>query len=99
MPLMKNSQPDLLRQLLACGKLSPSESGDVRRLYDALVAGRVGGLTSEQNRWAEQLGRKCGVALNRAKPRADKKAERETQQRLLDAFEALPRPKAPPGRR
>ena len=99
MPLMKHSQPELLRQLLACGKLSPSESGEVRRLYDDLVAGRVGGLTSQQSRGAEQLRRNCGIALSRAKPREDKKATQETQQRLLDAFEALPRPKAPPGKR
>jgi hypothetical protein len=99
MPLMKHSQPELLRQLLACGKLSPSELGEVRRLYDDLVAGRVGGLTTQQTQWAERLRRQCGIALRRAMPREDKKPTREAQQRLLDAFEALPRPKAPPGRR
>ena len=82
---MKHSPREILGQRIDSGKLSPSELCEVRRVYDDLTAGRVGGNlrrnvvpwpNGEQNRWTERLYRKCGLALSQAKPRGqeDKKA-------------------------
>ena len=46
---------EMLRRLLDSGKLTPAEASTARKLYDDLVAGKIGGLTAQQNRWAEQL--------------------------------------------
>jgi hypothetical protein len=51
-PSMKHSPREILGQLLDSGKLSASELREVRRVYDALIAGRVGRLTP-----AEPMGR------------------------------------------
>jgi hypothetical protein len=88
----------MLRRLLDSGKLTLGEAETARKLYDDIVAGRIGGLTYEQIVWTEQLGLKCGFLPNRPGITYGKKARQE-QEKALAEFDSLPRPKKPPGRR
>jgi hypothetical protein len=98
MPPVKLPQREMLRRLLDSGKLTPTEAEVVRKLYDDIVAGLVGGLTVAQSLWAEQLCRKCGIIPNRP-GMSLKKETKQDKQRVLAEFDALPRPKKPPGKR
>lgn len=90
-------QRELLRRLLESGKLTPSDAEAARKMYDDLVAGRIGGLNHQQSVWAQQLCQKCGIATNHARP-SDKKKTKDDKVRLLAEFDAMPRPKKPPGK-
>jgi hypothetical protein len=101
MPPAKLPHRETLRRLLDCGKLAPSEVAAVRKLYDDIVAGRIGGMNHPQSLWAEQLCRRCGVEVRQAEPGdngASRKKAKDEKNRLLAEFDALPRPKKPPGR-
>jgi len=91
-------QRQMLRRLLDSGKLTPAEAETARKMYDDIVAGRIGGLTHDQILWTDELGRKCGFLPNRPGLIYGKKA-REEQEKALSEFDAMPRPKKPPGRR
>ena len=97
MPPGKLPQREMLRRLLDSGKLTPSEAETVRKLYDELVAGRIGGLNQRQAAWAEQLCEKCGIVLVTVRPDTRKKGK-DAAKKLVAEFDALPRPKKPPGR-
>lgn len=99
MPPAKLPQREILRRLLESGKLATSEEGAVRRLYDDLIAGRIGGLNGQQAAWAEELCQKCGVVASRPIPSDNRKKSKGDKERLLAEFDAMPRPKKPPGRR
>jgi len=94
---VKLPQRDLLRRLLDSGKLTPTEVEAVRKLYDDIVTRRVGGLNQTQAAWAQQLCERCGIAVNRVSPFSKKKGKDEAK-KLVAEFDALPRPKKPPGR-
>ena len=98
MPPVRLPQREMLRRLIDSGKLTPSEAETVRKLYDDLVAGRIGGLHHKQSVWAEQLCEKCGIAANRPTKNYGKKT-RDEAKKLVAEFDAMPRPKKPPGRR
>jgi len=98
MPPVTFPQREMLRRLLDSGKLSPSDAEAVRKLYDEIVVGRIGGLTHPQIVWAERLCRRCGIAASRPKPFI-KMTTKEDKKRVLAEFDAMPRPKKPPGRR
>lgn len=97
MPTVKLPQREMLRRLLDSGKLTPSEAETAGKLRDDIVDGRIGGLNHAQSVWAEQLCRKCGIT-NRPPPRT-KKPTKEDKERVIAQFDALPRPKKPPGKR
>ena len=97
MPPTKLPQREVLRRLLDSGKLTPSEADAVRKSYDEIVDGRIGGLNHAQSVWAEQLCQKCGITPNRP-PMSTKKPTKEDKERVIAQFDAMPRPKKPPGR-
>jgi hypothetical protein len=93
----KVPQRVVLRQMLDCGKLTSAETKTVGKLFDDLSAGRIGGLNTQQSAWVEQVCKRCGIAVERAKPPPRKKKD-ETKKLVAD-FDAMPRPKKPPGRK
>ena len=97
MPPVKLPQREMLRRLLDSGKLSPSDTEAIRAMYDDIVAGRIGGLNHDQGVRAEQLCRQCGIAAHHP-GLSIKKATKEDKEKLLAQFDAMPRPKKPPGR-
>ena len=98
MPPVKLPQREMLRRLLDSGKLTPSEAETARKLRDDIVDGRIGGLNHAQSVWAEQLCQKCGITPNRP-AMGTKKATKEDKERVIAQFDAMPRPKKPPGKR
>ncbi len=90
---------EVLRRLLDSGKLTAADQEFVRQMHDDIVAGRIGGLAHQQRTRVERLCRECGVQLAVPPPRSEtrKKKEVETEQ-LLAQFDAMPRPKRPPGK-
>lgn len=92
----KIPQRVVLRQLLDSGKLTAAETKTVKQLFDNLSRGRIGGLNSQQSAWIEQVCQRCGVAVDRPKPPPRKK--KDDTKRLAAEFDAMPRPKKPPGR-
>ncbi len=87
---------EILRRLLDSGKLTPSEAETARKMHHDLVAGRIGGLNSQQGAWTQKLCRRVDVSMHEASVGKTKaQAEKESQ---LAAFDAMPRPKKPPGK-
>ncbi len=97
MPSAKLPQREMLRRLLECGKLSPTETATVRKLHEDLVAARIGGLNGQQAAWAEELCGRCGIVFAAVRPDNRKKGK-EAAKKLVAEFDAMPRPKKPPGR-
>jgi hypothetical protein len=98
MPRVKLPQREILRRLLDSGKLTPSETEAAGKLHDDIADGRIGGLNHAQSVWAEQLCRKCGISPNRP-ALSIKKETKEDKERVIAQFDAMPRPKKPPGKR
>jgi diphthamide synthase (EF-2-diphthine--ammonia ligase) len=98
MPVVKLPQREVLRRLLDTGKLVPSDAKLVRRAYDDLVAGKIAALSFEQRVHMERLCRRCGVALTEITRSDSKKKAQLEQKRAVADFDAMPRPKRPPGR-
>jgi hypothetical protein len=97
----KLTQREMLRRLLETGKLSEDDATTIRKLYDDIVAGRIGGMNHPQSVWAEGLCQTCGVDIRQPGARdaaSSKKKAKEEKERILAEFEAMPRPKKPPGR-
>jgi len=93
----KLSQREMLRRLLDSGKLTPADAETARTRYDEIVAGRIGGLNYQQGVWAEELCEKYGIVPKRP-GLSDSKKRRDEAKRVVAEFEALPRPKKPPGK-
>jgi hypothetical protein len=93
-PFPKQTEKETLQRLLASGKLTPVETADVQGSYDALIAGKE--LDSDQRLRANalydmyKLGEE-NVQLGRRRGQA------KTDE-LLAKFDAMPRPKKPPGK-
>jgi hypothetical protein len=98
MPVVKLPQREVLRRLLDTGKVGPREAKLLRQAYDDLVAGKIAALNYEQRVQMEQLCRRCGVALTEATRSDSKKKARLEKERALADFDAMPRPKKPPGK-
>jgi hypothetical protein len=95
---MNLSEREKLRRLLESDRLAQCERKEAQRLHDELVGGRVAQLSTPSRVWVESLikkhrlwgGLQLGLlALNRRKAKA---------RELAAAFDAMPRPKKPPGR-
>ena len=97
MPSARYPQREMLRRLLDGGKLTADETVAAQEMLDALKAGRIAGLAQRQVTWAEELCRRCGIVVTRVRPVATSKREDQTR-RTVAEFDALPRPKKPPGR-
>ena len=98
MPPRKLPHREMLRRLMDSGKLTPSDAEAVRALHDDIVAGRIGGLNHEQSLWAEQLCQRYGITPN-LPTIGTKKVTKEDKERVIAQFDAMPRPKKPPGKR
>ena len=98
MPPPQRPQREMLRQLLDSGKLTPSETQAVHKLHDDIATGQIGGLNGQQAAWAEEICRRCGIVVVRARPDSRKKGKEAAKEQAA-AFDAMPRPKKPPGKR
>lgn len=95
MPLRKPPEREMLRLLLACEKLTPDEATRARKLDDDLAAGRFVRLDHESRVWVERLFFLHKLGKQRPREVAKPKA---TSKELAAAFDAMPRPKKPPGK-
>jgi hypothetical protein len=86
----------MLRLLLACEKLTPDDTARARKLFDDLTAGRLLRLDHESRMWVERLF--YAHKLGNQRPREGAKPSKATSKQLVAAFDAMPRPKKPPGR-
>jgi len=87
----------MLRLLLACDKLTPDEALRARKLHDDLAAGRFVRLDHESRVWVERLF--YVHKLGPQRPPAVGNPNKPTSKQLIAAFDAMPRPKKPPGKR
>lgn len=87
---------EMLRGLLDSGQLTPSEAETAGKIHGDLVGGGIGGLNYQQGAWTQRLCQRVGISMHEARPTVSKaQAEKERQ---LTEFDAMPRPKKPPGR-
>lgn len=86
----------MLRLLVACEKLTPDEASRARKLLDDLEAGRLVRLDHENRVWAERLFH--AHKLGSQRPREPARSGKATSKQLIAAFDAMPRPKKPPGK-
>jgi hypothetical protein len=92
----KLSELDMLTQLLDSGKLALEESERARGMYCDLISGRVPKLSQESHVWVHRLFYEHRVGGQ--PPRRVSKDRKAQTKELFAAFEAMPRPKKPPGR-
>jgi hypothetical protein len=87
----KRTDQETLRRLLDSGKLDAAEGTEIQSALDGLLAGKE--VTGQQRLRASVLYEryKLGEAHPGRKRGADKRE-------LLAAFDAMPRPKKPPGK-
>jgi hypothetical protein len=102
--LPPRSDRDTLRALLDSGKLSPSQSEDFREKYEQIVLGQLL-LSNPERKWADylyyehQLGeRPVKSARSPAIAKSIRKQNEENKKELLARFDAMARPKKPPGK-
>jgi hypothetical protein len=86
---------ETLQRLLACGKLTLIETADVQRSLDAVVAGKE--LPSDERLKANLLYHRHQLGQEPAN--AGRKRGHAQNAALAAKFDAMPRPKKPPGRR
>ena len=94
-PIPKRTDKETLERLLASDKLTPVETTDIKQSHDAVVAGkeldahqrlRANILYEEKYKLGEQY---VWAGRRRGQARSDE---------LLAKFDAMPRPKKPPGK-
>jgi hypothetical protein len=90
----KLTDKETLQTLLGSGKLTPGETTDIQQSYDALVAGHE--LEPHQRMKANTLYDKHKLGEERVQ--ASRKRSQSKTGELLASFDAMPRPKRPPGR-
>jgi hypothetical protein len=98
--------PDLemLRRLLDSGRLGCADLREVRRLHDELASRHIARLERPNRVWAERLfyehrlGRQRPDALGVPLGRQTTVNRSELVAGAVAAFDAMPRPKKPPGR-
>jgi hypothetical protein len=85
-----------LRRLLHCGLLTPSQTRSVQQMANKLGAG--GTLIRSQVAWIDLQCQKWGLDVRWSRPR--RRTDTKSYKAMTSAaFDALPRPKQPPGRR
>ena len=94
MPFPKQTEKETLQRLLASGKLTPVETADVQGSYDALIAGKE--LDSDQRLRANAL--YDMYKLGEENVQVGRRRGQAKTDELLAKFDAMPRPKKPPGK-
>jgi hypothetical protein len=88
----------MLRRLLTSGKLTAEERCAAQAIYEDLAAGKTTELTRHQQLWTERLFywiyKLAEEPIGAGKKRGDVRREQQ-----LAAFDAMPRPKKPLGKR
>ena len=90
----RRTDKETLERLLASGKLTPTEAADVQCMHDAVAAGRE--LDPAERLKANTLYRKHMFADERA--RTTRRRGQARSDELMAKFDAMPRPKKPPGK-
>jgi hypothetical protein len=90
----RQTDKETLQRLLASGKLTPVETADIQRSYDAVLAG--GELDSAQRTKANTLYERHKLGEEPAQ--AGRRRGRGWNNELVAKFDAMPRPKRPPGK-
>jgi hypothetical protein len=93
-PFPKQTEKETLQRLLASGKLTPVETADVQGSYDALIAGKE--LDSDQRSRANAL--YDTYKLGEENVQLGRRRGQAKTDELLAKFDAMPRPKKPPGK-
>jgi hypothetical protein len=93
-PLPKQTDKETLQRLLASGKLTPVETAEIQQSYDAVVAGKE--LDSDQRLRANALYDKN--KLGEENVQVGRRRGQAKTDELLAKFDAMPRPKRPPGK-
>lgn len=90
------SDRELLRLVLKYATLTSGESKPFARMYDELVSGKFTELKDTDRLWVKSVYDAQGVGdLHYAGRRNARKTSKDSQ---AAAFDALPRPKRPPGK-
>jgi hypothetical protein len=95
-PASKRSDRAMLQSLLDSGKLSQEEAQQARKLCDDLVEGRIARLNPQHRAWVDHLF--FEYKLGGQRPREAAKISKARKAEIIEAFDAMPRPKKPPGR-
>lgn len=90
----QRTDQETLHLLLASGKLTPDETADIQQRYDGLVAGKE--VDADGRLRAKILFIKYRLGEERAQ--AGRSHSRAKTDELLAKFDAMPRPKRPPGK-
>jgi hypothetical protein len=93
-PFPSRTDNETLQRLLESGKLTPVETADIQRSYDAVVAGAE--LDPAQRMKANTLYELHKLGAEPAL--AGRRRGRGWNNDLLAKFDAMPRPKRPPGK-
>ena len=94
MAFPKLTDKETLRALLASGKLTLEETREIQQSYDALITGQE--LEPHQRMKANTLYEKYKLGEERVQ--ASRKRGQSKLGELLAKFDAMPRPKRPPGK-
>jgi hypothetical protein len=89
------SDRERLRRVLDSGKLTRTEADVFKKKYEQLVSGKLAELTDGDRRWVGSIYYERGVGEMRF---ASRQKARKVEDDQSAAFDALPRPKKPPGR-
>jgi hypothetical protein len=92
------TQREIVRRLLTSGKLTAVEQSAFQAIYEDLAAGKTTELTRQQQLWAERL-YYWTHKLGEERVEVGKKRGNARREEQLAAFDAMPRPKKPPGKR
>jgi hypothetical protein len=98
MATQKRSVLDMLSKLLRSGKLTPEDSRKARTMHMELISGRVSALDVESHAWVQRLFDEHRLGEQRSKRAESSRKTKAQTKELLAAFDALPRPKRPPGK-
>jgi hypothetical protein len=90
----KRTDEQTLQRLLTSGKLTAVETADIQGSYDAVLAGKE--LDSNQRLRANTLHNK--YQLGEESAQAGRRRGQGRTDELLAKFDAMPRPKRPPGK-
>jgi hypothetical protein len=90
----KGTDKETLERLLASEKLTPIEMADIQRIYDEVVSGKE--LRIDQRQRATTLYDK--YELGEEPARGGRRRGQQQNDALAAKFDAMPRPKKPPGK-
>lgn len=91
----KRTDKETLDRLLASGKLNPAENADIQRSLNAVVAGKE--LDGHERKRATVLYEET-YKLGEERRWVGRHSRQGRSNELIAAFDAMPRPKRPPGK-